>query len=450
MVTRRAARRPRPTSTTRPKNDVKKTLPSTARRSRCSARARSATCSSSTKRQRIPRRQGDHARRSPEASRHAKRSRTARRCSVAADPRARRTGAGSQGRNAASPQPGGAVRGLARRPRAGCRAQRAGQQRPVRGRPVRPDPVRSASGDLPDRSGAAGVRIRLLATPTSAPSSSSTPPPTTRSRCSRTARANRSPTNHENAGEQLRTTSGLFCAYNKGTTTVSIRAGGLSYTLPVTVQAGSVREPCGTVPLKRTARASQTQTSRRPRRRPRPRPPGPRRAPRRRRCRCRPPPLAPRARGAGPRRAGAAARSSSRWPPRHAAARVRAAARCPRRRGRRRRRDLGRDLAGRGGRTRRGGGGGAPSRSPIRRSPTAPPNTSPRPCTCSGSCCWPRSPAPQRCAGAPSRSARAARSAGDALDGARAAADGAEGNASADEPRLVHLRFTGSQHDHLW
>ncbi len=44
--------------------------------------------------------------------------------------------------------------------------------------------------------------------------------------------------------------SGLFCAYNAGTTIVTISAGGLSSSLPVTVQAGSVRQPCGTVPLK--------------------------------------------------------------------------------------------------------------------------------------------------------------------------------------------------------
>ncbi len=44
--------------------------------------------------------------------------------------------------------------------------------------------------------------------------------------------------------------SGLFCAYNAGTTIVTISAGGLSASLPVTIQAGSVREPCGTVPLK--------------------------------------------------------------------------------------------------------------------------------------------------------------------------------------------------------
>jgi hypothetical protein len=44
-------------------------------------------------------------------------------------------------------------------------------------------------------------------------------------------------------------TSGLFCAYNAGTTIVTISAGGLSASLPVTVEAGSVREPCGTQPL---------------------------------------------------------------------------------------------------------------------------------------------------------------------------------------------------------
>ncbi|HEY4428636.1 MAG TPA: hypothetical protein VGN08_10565 [Solirubrobacteraceae bacterium] len=43
--------------------------------------------------------------------------------------------------------------------------------------------------------------------------------------------------------------SELFCAYNAGTTIVTITAGGLSSSLPVTVQAGSVRQPCGTTPL---------------------------------------------------------------------------------------------------------------------------------------------------------------------------------------------------------
>jgi hypothetical protein len=44
--------------------------------------------------------------------------------------------------------------------------------------------------------------------------------------------------------------SGLFCAFNAGTTTVSIATGGLTYSEQVTVQAGSVEQPCGTVPLK--------------------------------------------------------------------------------------------------------------------------------------------------------------------------------------------------------
>jgi hypothetical protein len=43
--------------------------------------------------------------------------------------------------------------------------------------------------------------------------------------------------------------SGLFCAYNEGPTTVSITAGGLTYSEPVTVQGGSAEYPCQTVPL---------------------------------------------------------------------------------------------------------------------------------------------------------------------------------------------------------
>jgi hypothetical protein len=43
--------------------------------------------------------------------------------------------------------------------------------------------------------------------------------------------------------------SGLFCAFNAGTTTVTVTTGGLSYSEQVTVQGGSVEQPCGTVPL---------------------------------------------------------------------------------------------------------------------------------------------------------------------------------------------------------
>lgn len=50
--------------------------------------------------------------------------------------------------------------------------------------------------------------------------------------------------------------SGLFCAFNSGTTIVTIEAGGLKSSLPVTVQAGSVRQPCGTVHLNRLATAA--------------------------------------------------------------------------------------------------------------------------------------------------------------------------------------------------
>jgi hypothetical protein len=43
--------------------------------------------------------------------------------------------------------------------------------------------------------------------------------------------------------------SGLFCAFNPGKTTVTISAGGRSASLQIEVQPGSVRRPCGTVPL---------------------------------------------------------------------------------------------------------------------------------------------------------------------------------------------------------
>ena len=47
----------------------------------------------------------------------------------------------------------------------------------------------------------------------------------------------------------LDSSSGLLCAFNAGTTTVTVSAGGLSYATQVTVLAGSVQQPCGTTPL---------------------------------------------------------------------------------------------------------------------------------------------------------------------------------------------------------
>jgi hypothetical protein len=44
--------------------------------------------------------------------------------------------------------------------------------------------------------------------------------------------------------------SGLLCAFNAGTTVVTVTTGGLSYSQKVTVQAGTVQQPCGTTPLR--------------------------------------------------------------------------------------------------------------------------------------------------------------------------------------------------------
>ncbi len=59
------------------------------------------------------------------------------------------------------------------------------------------------------------------------------------------------------SGAPYESKSGLFCALNAGTTTVTISAGGFAASLPVTVQAGSVRRPCGTTPVKRPAAKEQ-------------------------------------------------------------------------------------------------------------------------------------------------------------------------------------------------
>jgi hypothetical protein len=47
--------------------------------------------------------------------------------------------------------------------------------------------------------------------------------------------------------------SGLLCAFNAGTTTVTVSTGGLSYSEQVTVLGGSPQRPCGTTPLRRRA-----------------------------------------------------------------------------------------------------------------------------------------------------------------------------------------------------
>ncbi|MFY9489011.1 MAG: hypothetical protein WAP35_10005 [Solirubrobacterales bacterium] len=43
--------------------------------------------------------------------------------------------------------------------------------------------------------------------------------------------------------------SGLLCAYNAGTTTVSVTSGGFTYARQITVLPGTIRQPCGTRPL---------------------------------------------------------------------------------------------------------------------------------------------------------------------------------------------------------
>ena len=45
-------------------------------------------------------------------------------------------------------------------------------------------------------------------------------------------------------------TSSLLCPFNAGATTVTVSAGGYSYSEPVTVLNGSVQRPCGTRPLR--------------------------------------------------------------------------------------------------------------------------------------------------------------------------------------------------------
>jgi hypothetical protein len=58
----------------------------------------------------------------------------------------------------------------------------------------------------------------------------------------------------------LDSSSGLLCAFNAGTTTVTVSAGGLAYSTTVTVLPGSVQRPCGTTPLLGRSTASPSPT----------------------------------------------------------------------------------------------------------------------------------------------------------------------------------------------
>jgi hypothetical protein len=128
---------------------------------------------------------------------------------------------------------------LARRPRAGCRAAATGTSAPCEVDPYIPIPSicvgECATALLPEyefsssnpQVGGFVKRNTALSDPLAV------------------AQENGQPVREEADAQ-----SGLFCAYNPGTTIVTISAGGWSASLPVTVQAGSVRQPCGTVPVK--------------------------------------------------------------------------------------------------------------------------------------------------------------------------------------------------------
>ncbi len=139
-------------------------------------------------------------------------------------------------------------RGLARRPRAGCRAP-SGQDQCEEGQYI---PIPAICVGTSCQTEAVLPEYEFAS---SAPDIGGFVKLNTASSNPRSVLENEKrepvPDGYENEKrEQVGATSGLFCAYNKGVTDVSIRAGGLSYTIPVTVQAGSVREPCGTVPLR--------------------------------------------------------------------------------------------------------------------------------------------------------------------------------------------------------
>ena len=230
--------------------------------------------------------------------------------------------------------------------------------------------------------------------------------------------------------------SGLFCAYNAGTTIVTISAGGLSSSLPVTVQAGSVRQPCGTVRLKDLAAARRERLCARASACPRARA-------RRARAGVLPTARACSARAgrdgasvAGPSDARAPGAVLSSTGASHACARVRAAAGPHAGAPYSPVGDLGGDLADRGRRTRRGGG----ERDRVGLQPGA---RLPRPRTRALARVRPRDRAARRLRGrlgrtapSPSRAARAQCGAGHTFRHPRAAADGRE------TPALVVMRIS--------
>ncbi|HVR04761.1 MAG TPA: hypothetical protein VMS02_01890 [Solirubrobacteraceae bacterium] len=136
--------------------------------------------------------------------------------------------------------------GLARRPRAGCRATEAGQ----------PQCSEDQYTPIPSLCVVAGCQTAVLPEYEFESSDKEVGRFVERNTATselhavlQNAKGEPIPDERE-AGKPPVPQSGLFCAFNAGTTTVTIRAGGLSASLPVTVQAGSVREPCGTVPIK--------------------------------------------------------------------------------------------------------------------------------------------------------------------------------------------------------
>ena len=216
-----------------------------------------------------------------------------------------------------------------------------------------------------------------------------------RTRSSSTRRKNRSSRKARTIAQGLvESKSGLFCALNTGETMVTITAGGVSASLPVTVRGGQRTPPMRDHAGEANARLPNSRSAR-PRRRLR-RPPPPPRPPRRLRC-C----PCPRRRYRRPsRRPRSAPAQAHRRRPFfiQPALPVLLAPFVPPPLRRAREPDspewhLGGHLAGRGGpEGRRAGGGDRVGEQPGGRL-SRDLNTSPRPPTCSASSCWPRSPA---------------------------------------------------------